>query len=129
MQIQTPWVLAEQDIAMHKFNIFVKAAFVDKSFAPPKTYRDDRVAWEIAEVLALHFRGLLKERVQQSPFFGIIVDETTDNSTTQQLILYIKYLNKKLDGDIEVAVEYLDLVCPENGTAEGLVVINNFLID
>ena len=63
-QIQTAWVLAEQDIAMHKFSIFVEAAFVDKSFAPLKTYRDDRVAWEIAEVLALHFRELLKERVQ-----------------------------------------------------------------
>ena len=109
---------------MHKFGILVESALVDKGFAPPKTYRDDRVAWEIAEELALHFRGLLKERVHQSPLFCIMVDETTDSSTTQQLILKIKLLNK-FDGDIEVAVEYLDLVFPENGTAEGLVVVNN----
>ena len=55
---------------MHKFDILVEATLVDKGFAPLKTYRDDRVAWEIAEVLALHFRGLLKERVQQSPFLA-----------------------------------------------------------
>ena len=54
-----------------------------------------------------------------------MVDETMDNSTTQQLILYVKYLNKKPDRAIEVAVEYLDLLCPENGTVECLVVINN----
>jgi len=55
---------------------------IDKGFDALINYRDNRVAWEIVEILGQHFRRLLKRRVQKSPFFGIMADETTDNSTT-----------------------------------------------
>jgi hypothetical protein len=51
-----------------------------------------------------------------------MVDETTDISTTTQLIIYLKYLVRSPDnedgpGEYEVQTTYLDLVSPESGSA------------
>jgi len=51
-----------------------------------------------------------------------MVDETTDISTTTQLIVYIKYLAKSDDtednpGEYKPKIGYLDMVIPESGTA------------
>ena len=111
---------------MHKkFGSHIEAQMVDKGFDPPSNYRDDRVAWEIVKILGTYFRQLLKRHVQQSPFFGIIVDETTDNSTTTQLILYIKFLDQ-IDGKFTAIVEYLDLVTPASGSAADITVNQPF---
>ena len=94
----------------------------------PKNYRDDKTAWEIAIILAKYFRRLLKEWLQKSPYFGIMVDETTDNSVNQQLILYIKFLELNSDsGELKTIVEYLDLISPKSGGAEDLTVHENSL--
>ena len=90
--------------------------------APPTGYRDDRVAWEIVEILGTYFHELLKHRLRKSLYYGIMVDETTDISTNQQLILYIKFLDEK-DGDFEIAVEYLDLVSPSSATAQDITAV------
>jgi hypothetical protein len=47
-----------------------------------------------------------------------MVDETTDNSTTQQLIIYVKYLDRDDEGKLVVEVKYLDLIPPKSGSAE-----------
>lgn len=51
-----------------------------------------------------------------------MIDETTDNSTDQQLIIYIRYLQKQIDGSFSIAIEYLDLICPLSGEAKDIVV-------
>jgi hypothetical protein len=51
-----------------------------------------------------------------------MVDETTDNSTTQQLIIYAKYLDRDAEGKLVVIVKYLDLISPKSGSAEDLKV-------
>lgn len=120
-RILSAWWLAKQDIAMHKFGSHLDTQAVMNCQSPSKSYRDDRVAWEIVEILGDYFRGLLKGRVRKSPFFGIMVDETTDTSTSAQLILYIKFLDK-IDGEFVPIVEYLDLISPASNTAEDLTV-------
>lgn len=50
-----------------------------------------------------------------------MIDETTDNSTMQQFILYIKFLDEK-DGIFMTSVEYLDLVSPASGSAADLMI-------
>ena len=82
------------------------------------------MAWEIVEILGKHFRELLIQRVQKSPFYGIMADETTDNSVNQQLIIYIKFLDAK-DGSFETAVEYLNLVTPASGSGEDIKALWN----
>jgi len=121
-RIQSVWWLAKEDLAMHKFGSHLEAQMIDKGFDSPLNYRDDRVAWEIVEVLGNHFCRLLKHCVQKSPFFGIMVDETTDNSTTTQLILFIKFLDQ-IDGEFTTVIEYLDLVTPASGSAADIMVM------
>ena len=122
-RIHAAWYLAKEDIAMAKFGSFIDSSLVLQGHNPAECYRDDRVAWESVVTIALHFRKGLKERVQQSPYFGIMIDETTDTSVNQQLIIYIKFLDKNLsDGCWETVVEYLDLISPENGTAGSILV-------
>jgi len=115
------WWLAKRDIAIHQFSSHLDTLAVINCQPPPKGYRDDRVAWEIVEILGNYFRGLLKGRIRKSPYFGIMVDETTDTSTSAQLILYIKFLDK-IDGEFVPVVEYLDLISPASSTAEDLTV-------
>lgn len=123
IRIHAAWYLAKEDIAMIKFDSFIDANLVLQGQNPAECYRDDRVAWESAVAVALHFRKGLKERVKQSPYFGIMIDETTDTSINQQLIIYIKFLDRNQSDDLwKTVVEYLDLTSPENSTASCITI-------
>ena len=120
-RIQTAWWLAKEDVAITKFGSLLESELVNQDLQVPKSYRDHKTAWEMVDILAAHFRHQLKESIQKSPFFGIMADETTDNSVTQQLIIYIKFLDR-VDNQFVATVEYLDLVTPDSGSAEDIKV-------
>ena len=120
-QIQTAWWLSSSDIVIKKFESLLESRLLDQGIQPPKNYKDDKIAWEIIEILGDHFRGLLYKRLQRSPFYGIMADETTDNSVQQQLIIYVKFLDK-VDDKFVPTVEYLDLVTPDSGSVEDIKV-------
>ena len=107
-------------------SIFCKV-LVNQGHQPPKSYKDDRVAWEIVEILGAHFREMLRERLQQSPFYGIMADETTDNSVEKQLVIYVKFLDN-VDDQFMTMVEYLDLVTPDSGSAEDIKVFRDMRV-
>ena len=121
IRIQSTWWLAKSDIAIKKFESLLESRLVDQGLQSPKSYKDDRVAWEIVEILDDHFRGLLRERLQRSPFYGIMADETIDNSAKQQLIIYAKFLDM-VDDQFVPMVEYLDLLTPDSDSAENIKV-------
>jgi len=90
----------------------------------PQGYMDKNEGWDLVEIIGKYFNQLARERFSQSPYFGIMVDETTDISTTTQLIIYIKYLTKSIDNNFnesdeeyKAKIEYLDMVIPESGAA------------
>ena len=84
---------------------------------------DKNAGWDIVDIIGKYFNRLVQDRITISPFFGIMVDETTDISTTPQLIIYIKYLGKSDNNSEEdltmelPMIEYLDLVIPESTSA------------
>jgi hypothetical protein len=121
-RIHCVWWLAKEDIAMHKYPSHLEAYLVKAGLAPPRTYKDEPFAWELVEILGHHFRKKLELRIQKSPCFGIMADETTDTSVDQQLIVYIKFLDQ-IDGKLQPIVCYLDLVSPESGSAEDIKVL------
>ena len=123
-RIQSAWWLAKEDIAIHKFGSHIEAQLVNQGHESPKSYRDDRVAWDIVEILGAHFLEIVRKRIQKSPFFSIMADETMDNSVEQQLIVYIKFLDE-VDGQFVATVEYLDLVTPNSGSAEDIKVLRD----
>lgn len=55
-----------------------------------------------------------------------MTDETTDNSTTTQLILYIKFLDKQND-ELVITIEYLNLVSPISDSATDIAVIRRLI--
>ena len=74
-------------------------------------------------LLAKYFRKLLKDRVQKSPYYGIMVDETTDKSTSLQLLIYIKFIEYDEEkNEYYITIHYLDLTSPVTGAGEDLTV-------
>jgi len=125
-RISVAHYLASHDVAIDQFGDLLDNHLVNMEYLPAQHYRDNKAAWEISVMISQYLRKLLKERLAETPYFGIMIDETTDISTTQQLILYIKYLKKDKKNDtFSVEVEYLDLVSPVTCAAEGITVNSN----
>jgi len=120
-QIQTVWWLSKSDTMIKKFESLLESWLLHQGIQHPKSYKNDKIAWEIVEILGDHFRGLLCERLQRSPFYGIMADETTHNLVQQQLIIYVEFLDK-VDDKFVPMVEYLDLVTPDSGSTEDIKV-------
>ena len=60
----------------------------------------------------------MKNRIRRSLFYGVIVDETTDNGTRQRLIIYIKFLDVDADGlAVLEESENLDAISPFGGNS------------
>ena len=83
---------------------------------------EKNAGWDIVQIIGKYFNQLVREHIAASLFFGLMVDETNDISTTTQLIIYLKYLvksdhNENVPGEYEPQVMYLDLVSPESGSA------------
>ena len=55
-----------------------------------------------------------------------MTDETTDNSTTTQLILYIKFLDKQND-ELVITIEYLNLISPISDSATDIAIIRRLI--
>ena len=72
----------------------------------------------------MYLRKRLRDCLRQTLYYGIMVDETTDKASEQQLILYIKHLDRDKHGNPKIVVEFLDLVSLPSGGAEDLMVID-----
>ena len=78
-------------------------------------------------MISQYLRKLLKERLAETSYFDIMIDETIDVSIIQQLILYIKYLKKnKTNETFSIEIEYLNLISPVTCAAEEIIVNSNF---
>ena len=75
------------------------------------------------KILRKYFRQLLQRRISKSPYYGIMVDETTDKSDSLQLIIYIKFLDIDENEQLFINIEYLDLVISDSGQAQDITVI------
>jgi hypothetical protein len=115
--------MTKKDNALHEFRSLVDLNLSNLQFGPPASYCDDKTAWEMTCIIADRFRRLLRDQILESPYYGIMIDETTDNSTTQQLIIYFKYLEQDDNGQLVVQVKYLDLISPTSGSAEDIKVL------
>lgn len=76
----------------------------------------------MVHVIAKYFNKILKERLAKSPFYGIMVDETTDKSTDTQVIIYIQYICKDENEVYKPQIDYLDIVIPEDQSAMSIKV-------
>ena len=121
IRFKCAWWLAKEDVAMHKFGSLVELQLSTFSYNP-NVYCDDTAGWELVTLITRELRWLLAIQVSESPFYGIMVDETTDQSTTAQLILYVKFLERNSYRDLVVSIQYLDLVHPDSASAADITV-------
>lgn len=90
----------------------------------PQSYTGKNAGWEFVTTIGKYFDQLTRQLVQKSPFFGVMVDETTDISTTTQLIIYIKYIEKlEAEDEYTTRIQYLDLVQPSSGSSSNIKVL------
>ena len=82
----------------------------------------------MTHIITKYFDKILKERLVKSPFYGIMVDETTDRSMDTQVIIYIQYICKDENEVYKPRIDYLDIVVPENQSAMGIKVFSFCLI-
>jgi hypothetical protein len=122
IRFQAAWWLANQDISITKFAHHLEHILSTHGYTAT-AYCDDKSAWEFIVILAKWFRTQLQNRLRGSPYYGIMVDETTDKSTTSQLIIYVKYLRCNSEGDLMVTSEYLDLISLNGSTASDITII------
>lgn len=122
IRIVAAWTLARTNASIHNFDVWVRSILIGHKMPISMRYTDDKSAWEIIEMLGKHLRRLLKKRLRDSPYFGILIDESTDKSSDKQLIIYIKYLSKTAENQVITITEFLDLVSPASGKAEDITV-------
>ena len=79
-------------------------------------------------IITKYFDKILKERLAKSPFYGIMVDETTDRSMDTQVIIYIQYICTDENEVYKPCIDYLDIVVSENESTMGIKVFSFHLI-
>ena len=113
--------MAKKGVAITNFDLLVECMLSMHGYKA-SVYCDDKAAWDIVVLIAKWLRRELKARLKDSPYYGILVDETTDKWTTLQLVIYIKYLKLDSESNWVVTIEYLDLIPLNGGTALDIMV-------
>ncbi|XP_078590444.1 zinc finger protein 862-like [Branchiostoma floridae x Branchiostoma japonicum] len=80
-------------------------------------YTSEGIMWEMVQVLSDGPRQEVISTLLQSPYYSILIDETTDISVTKQLIIFGRYLTKKH----EVRTSYLGILDIPDGKADTIV--------
>ena len=90
------------------------------------TYRSQRSIAEFLSLIGSNIRNSIKAELENTPFLGIMIDETTDLSTTKQLIFYSKYLVRPLSEDqtplegVSVWTRFLGIIELSHADAESI---------
>jgi hypothetical protein len=89
----------------------------------PTNHLSRAAGCEIMDIIGEHFRDQIISDLKKCRYFSIMLDESTDNTTTKQLIIYVKYL---LDGIL--FTKFLGIIPLKNFTSIGLyIALANFL--
>ena len=92
--------LAKEEVATHKYSSLLDL-FEDVGVESVKkmkagenaTYRSHHTAEGMQQIIYTAIQKEVDTLVQGSPFVSLLIDESTDISTTENLIIYIKLLN------------------------------------
>lgn len=82
------------------------------------TYTSKDAGKEFAKAIKHVYWNRLKKDIVESPFYSIQIDESTDISTKQYMIVYITYMQNCGNGPICTC--FVELLPIENGDAEAL---------
>jgi hypothetical protein len=88
----------------------------------PANHLSRRSGCEIIDVIGEYFRGHVISQLKKAKYFSIMLDETTDNSTTKQLIIYVRYVFEDI-----AQTKFLTIISLKDFTALGIyAAVGNF---
>jgi hypothetical protein len=70
---------------------------------------------EILDVIGEYFREMVIAELKECKYFSIMLDETTDNTTTKQLIIYVRYCSNG-----SALTKFLAIIPLKNFTSVGI---------
>ncbi|MCO5571221.1 hypothetical protein L7F22_024957 [Adiantum nelumboides] len=82
------------------------------------SYTSKDAAKEFGKAIRYVYLEKLKSDISNSPWYALQVDESTDISTTQYMILYVTYIENAGIG--EICTKFIDILRPESASAESL---------
>ena len=122
--------LAKEDIATVKYNsmlTFLEEVGVtcvkDLYVAGNATYRSHQSAESMQDAIAAVLKSNVDKLVQASPFFSLLIDESTDVSNHENLVVYVKLLN-----DCKPELHFLENINVRDGKAETITSAINMLM-
>ncbi|KAI5062885.1 hypothetical protein GOP47_0021432 [Adiantum capillus-veneris] len=82
------------------------------------SYVSKDAAKEFGKAIRHVYLEKLKSDISKSPWYALQVDESTDLSTMQYMILYVTYIENAGNG--EICTKFIDLLRPESASTESL---------
>lgn len=86
-------------------------------------YLSPQIQNEFLECIGATYRDECVQRINQSPFFSILVDEVTDVSHTEQVGIIVRYIHNKGDANFEIIEDFLGFVAVEKTDALTLTTV------
>ena len=87
------------------------------------TYRSHQSAESMQDAIAAFLESNVDKLVQASPFFSLLIDESTDVSNHENLVVYVKLLN-----DCKPELHFLENINVRDGKAETITSAINMLM-
>lgn len=130
--IQILWFVAKHDMSLESFEELCHFHMYMRTPNMPlsneySSYTNSTAGKEFLEACYLFYWESLRKEICASPFFSIMVDESTDRRYEKHLIIYITYLSK--GGYGECKTKYVRLARIRDGKAQSMVVGIKQLID
>lgn len=116
------YFLAKQDHAFttaDDFNSMAVKLFPDSAIAKSYACGRTKATTLVTTVLAPEIQKEILAQCFERPF-SVLLDETTDQSTSKQLAILIRYIDHSSDGNFRINTKLLDMVVVNKATGENL---------
>ena len=114
---RTAYYIAKENLPFSKFKpTFKLLKDVEAQRLTTDSYHDDKSCATFIHCISKCVMNDTITKVQKSPWFGVMVDESMDISTHHHMIIYLSYL----DADCVPMTSFYGMVRTSDGTAKGL---------
>ena len=122
MQLRTVYVMCKRDIAADTFTDLMHLQNLNGLKCD--YFKSPQIVAEYEQIIEQSISDSLLQKINNSEFIGLMLDETCDISVNKKLAIYIKYLT-----DGETSVSFIGNEKITDGTAGGIeTAVINFLV-
>lgn len=116
--LRAAYFVGKEGLSFHKFPSLCSLLLACKALLPEKLNHDEKACSEMVFVISCVITRNILDRVRDSPFFGLMIDESTDISVTGHLVVFATFL----EGSLPFTC-FLGLVWIERGQKDSLRIL------